>query len=84
MDAQSEDANGILAAKVADGVLRPVAPVILTAGNELVATYAMFDTGSNCDAIVPSLVRKLNIVPKTEPKTVVNIWQEINVREKSS
>jgi hypothetical protein len=61
----------VLAAKVANGVLCPVTPVILTVGNEKLATYTKFDTGSNCDAIVPTLVRKLNIEPKIEPKTVV-------------
>jgi hypothetical protein len=78
MDARSGDAEGILAAKVADGVLRPVAPVILMVGNETVATYAMFDTGSNCDAIVPLLVRKLNMKPEMKPKTVITFGRVVS------
>jgi hypothetical protein len=60
-----------MAAHVPGSVLRPIVPILATVGERTVTTYALLDTGANCDAIVPSLVKELGIEIRTEPRNIV-------------
>ena len=60
-----------MAAHIPGSVLCPIVPILATAEGRTVETYALLDTGANCDAIVPFLVKKLGIKVKTEPRNLV-------------
>jgi hypothetical protein len=60
-----------MAAHVPGSVLRPIVSILATVGGRTVATYALLDTGANCDAIVPFLVKELGIQIRTEPRNLV-------------
>jgi predicted aspartyl protease len=49
-----------MAARTPGNVRRPIVPIIVTVEDRSIETYALLDTGANCDAIVPFLVRELN------------------------
>jgi hypothetical protein len=69
-----------MAAHVPGSVLRPIVPILAMVGGRTVATYALLDTGANCDAIVPFLVRKLGIKIRTEPRNIVFFLRKNHVR----
>jgi urocanate hydratase len=60
-----------MAARTPGNACRPIVPIIATIGNRSMETYALLDTGANCDAIVPFLVRELDIQIRTEPRNLV-------------
>jgi urocanate hydratase len=60
-----------MTARTPGNVCRPIVPIIVTVGNRLMETYALMDTGANCDAIMPFLVRELDIQIRTEPRNLV-------------
>jgi hypothetical protein len=61
----------MMAAQTPGNVRRPIVQIIATVGSRSIETYALLDTGANCDAIVPFLVRKLDIQIRTEPRNLV-------------
>jgi predicted SpoU family rRNA methylase len=65
-----------MAARTPGNVRRPIVLIIATVGNRLIETYALLDTGSNCDAIMPFLVRELDIQIRTEPRNMVVFGRE--------
>jgi hypothetical protein len=61
----------MMAAHTSGSVLQPIVPIIATVEGRTIATYALLDTGANCDAIIPFLVKELGIKVKTEPRNLV-------------
>ena len=61
-----------MAAHIPGSVLRPIVPILVSAEGRTMETYALLDTGANCDAIVPFIVKKLDIRVKTEPRNLVS------------
>jgi hypothetical protein len=61
----------MMAAHIPGSVLCPIVPIIATVGERTIATYALLDTGANCDAIVSFLVEELGIEVRTEPRNLV-------------
>jgi hypothetical protein len=61
----------MMAAQTPGNVRRPIVPIIATVGSRSIETYALLDTGANCDAIMPFLVRELDIQIRTEPRNLI-------------
>jgi hypothetical protein len=60
-----------MAARTPGNVHRPIVPIIATVGNRSIETCELLDTGANCVAIVPFLVRELDIQIRTDPRNLV-------------
>ena len=60
-----------MAARIPGNVRRPIVPIIATVGSRSIETYALLDTGANCDAIVPFLVRELDMQVRTGPRNLI-------------
>jgi hypothetical protein len=69
-----------MAAHVPGSLLLPIVPIIATVKERTVATYALLDTGANCDAIAPFLVRKLDIQIRTKPRNLVVFGKKTALR----
>jgi hypothetical protein len=61
----------MMAAHIPGSVLCPIVPILATVGERTIATYALLDTGANCDAIVAFLVEELGIQVRTETRNLV-------------